>query len=345
MKVLIFSDIHLHNWSYGSTLVDGMNSRLKAQADVFNEIAEASEEADHVVFCGDLFHTHGKIDAAVLKVAWQGFSRIAEVSNTYIDVLVGNHDTADKSMNNHALHWMKAFNYGCNQHGDFLRVIDRPLHNSDTDYEDPFSFLPYTEDKAVIEKFFAECGKVCFMHQGVARVPMGSGFLIDEILTKDMIPAHVDHVFTGHYHQHNRVNPQITVVGSTMQHNWSDEGDPRGWVMYDTETGGIELHPSDSPEFITWDASNSTSGFVPIFHSKNNFIRVINCNSHEQDLTRKMLTEAGARSVEFVSKIVEPVRLQRSIAGGFHLPSLVAEYEKQQEVDKDRSKVGKELMK
>ena len=239
MRVLIFSDMHLHNWAYGSTLVGGMNSRLKAQAAVLDQIAVASEEADHVVFCGDLFHTHGKIDAAVLKVAYEGFSRIAEASNTYIDVLVGNHDTADKSMATHALHWMNAFNYGASPgQGDIFRIIDRPLHNSDTDYDDPYSFLPYTEDKAVIEKFFAECGEVCFMHQGVAKVPMGSGFLIDEILTQDMIPDHVKHVFTGHYHQHNRVSDKLTVVGSTVQHNWADEGDPRGWVWYDNETGG-----------------------------------------------------------------------------------------------------------
>ena len=200
MKVLIFSDLHLHQWPYASTLVDGMNSRLKAQADVLDVIATAAVHADHVVFCGDLFHCHGKLDAAVLKVAYEGMQRIVG-SCTSIDVLVGNHDMSDKSMQHHSLHWLKAFNFGADApRGDFLRVIDHPLHNSsETHYDDfPFSYLPYTEDKAVIEKFFAECGEVCFMHQGVAKVPMGSGFLIDEILTQDMIPDHVKPVFTGH---------------------------------------------------------------------------------------------------------------------------------------------------
>ena len=216
MRVLIFSDLHLHNWPYGASLVDGMNSRLKAQADVLYAITDAAVDADRVVFCGDLFHCHGKLDAAVLEVAWQGFHRIARLGNCPIDLLVGNHDMADKSMRYHSLQWMRAFNYGTKD--SHFTVIDYPLHQSHN-HDGPFSFLPYTEDKAVIEKFFAECGEVCFMHQGVAKVPMGSGFLIDEILTLDMIPDHVKHVFTGHYHQHNKVSDKLTIVGSTMQHN------------------------------------------------------------------------------------------------------------------------------
>lgn len=349
MRILIFSDIHLHNWPYGSTLVDGMNSRLKAQADALNQIALASEEADHVVFCGDLFHTHGKIDAAVLKVAWEGFSRIAEQSNTYIDVLVGNHDTSDKSMKVHDLHWMKAFNFAASPgQGNIFRIIDRPIHNwkDAPTWEDNFSFLPYTEDKAVIEKFFSECGEVCFMHQGVSEVPMGSGFLIDEILTTDMIPSHVKHVFTGHYHQHNKVADNLTVVGSTMQHNWSDEGDPRGYVWYDTETGGIELRPLDAPMFETLHLNYTSARIDEHENVAGNFIRVTGHDTKNQEDIRKELTEAGALSVEFVQETVDVKRLGTpSTPDGFHLPSLVAEYEKQQEVDDERSKVGKEIMK
>ncbi len=349
MKVLIFSDLHLHNWPYGSSLVDGMNSRLKAQADVLDVIANAAVHADHVVFCGDLFHTHGKLDAAVLEVAWRGFSRIAE-AGVPIDLLVGNHDMADKSMLHHSLHWMKAFNSGAKE--QIFRIIDSPWHDG------PFSFLPYTEDKAVIEKFFAEGNEVCFMHQGVAQVPMGSGFLIDEILTLDMIPDHVKHVFTGHYHQHNKVSDKLTIVGSTMQHNWSDAGDTRGYVWYDTETGEIELVDVGAPRFQTLNLGGRGSCDY-IYHERGadasdisyafrgNFVRVIDYNTQfTEDIREGLMTEAGARSVEFVPKVPGMTRLDLSgTKGSFHLPTLVEEYTKQQDIDDDRSKVGKELMK
>lgn len=338
MKVLIFSDTHIHSWPYGASIVDGMNSRLKAQADALDVIAKAAEGADHIVFCGDAFHTHGKLDAAVLEVAWRGFSRIAEQANvSHIDLLVGNHDMADKSMLHHSLHWMKAFNSGVKD--PLFSVIDHPLHRS------PFSFLPYTEDKAVIEKFFAECGEVCFMHQGVAKVPMGSGFLIDEILTLDMIPDHVKHVFTGHYHKHTRVSDKLTIVGSTMQHNWSDSGDDRGYMWYDTETGEIELVDVGAPRFVTVDMSDGACGFARGLQVQNNFIRVINYDEADKEDIREMFSDS-TRSVEFIPKVPAVKRLDLSgNTGSFHLPTLVDEYTKQQNIDDDRSKVGKELMK
>ncbi len=345
MKVLIFSDLHLHQWPYGSSLVNGMNSRLKAQADVLDVIANASEEADHVVFCGDFFHTHGKMDAAVLKVAYEGMSKIIDRGNVFIDVLVGNHDMADQGMNNHALHWLNAFN---NTGDPPIRVIDRPTHNKIDcpTWADNFSYLPYTEDKAVIEKFFAECGDVCFMHQGVAKVPMGSGFLIDEILTLDMIPDHVKHVFTGHYHQHNKVSDKLTIVGSTMQHTWSDIGDDRGYVWYDTETGEIELVDVGAPRFTTLNMDGRGSCDWASGDFSNRYIRVTNYNSTMKDEMREGLMGVGALSVEFQPQVPDTKRLDLSgTKGSFHLPTLVEEYTKQQGIDDDRSKVGKELMK
>ena len=346
MRVLIFSDLHLHSWAYGSTVVDGMNSRLKAQADALHVIAKASKEADRVVFCGDFFHQHGKMDASVMNVAWRGMWNIAEQSGAPIDVIVGNHDMSDKSMVNHSLHWMKAFNFSTGSNHverSFLSVIDSPLH------EAPFSYLPYTEDKAVIEKFFEDAiDHVCFMHQGVAKVPMGSGFLIDEILTPDMIPDHVKHVFTGHYHQHNRVSDKLTIVGSTMQHTWNDKGDARGYLWYDTETGDIELVDVGAPRFTVLDMDGRGScDWSYKGNLKNRYVRVVNYHSQKEDEIRSgLMGEGGALSVEFVQKVAETKRLDLSgNTGGFHLPTLVAEYTKQQGIDDDRSKVGKELMK
>lgn len=340
MRVLIFSDLHLHIWPYGASLVDGMNSRLKAQADALDVIAAASVDAYQVVFCGDLFHCHGKMDASVLKVAYEGLSKIIDGGNVAIDVLVGNHDMSDKSMVNHSLHWLNAFN---NTGNPPLRVIDTPVHNHRLDHYNglPFSYLPYTEDKKVIEKFFAECGEVCFMHQGVANVPMGSGFLIDEILTEDMIPDHVKHVFTGHYHKHNKVSDKLTIVGSTMQHTWNDAGDDRGYLWYDTETGEIEHVDVGGPRFVTFKMGETSAALI-----RDNFLRVTNYEGQDTDELRKEFMGIGARSVEFVQKVAKTKKLDLSgNTGGFHLPTLVEEYTKQQGIDDDRSKVGKELMK
>ena len=329
MKILIFSDLHLHNWQYGSTLVNGMNSRLLDGANVLNQIAEycKTNPIDYVVFGGDLFHTHGKIDAAVLKVAWEGIRNIIKHTGEMF-LLVGNHDTSDKSMAVHAMHWLESF--------DQCTVIHKPTHNH------LFSALPYTEDITVLKDFFRDAGQICFTHQGMAGVPIGSGFLINEIMTPSMIPSTIKHLFTGHYHKHTLVSDHVTVIGSTMQLTWADEGDKRGFLVYDTATGSIEQIESIAPKFVTvdWDA------LTDIGPCENNFVRVINYARYNQEATRVDIMESGARSVEFIQNKEEHTIMLKPLTtcNGFHLPTLVAEYEQQKSVTPECSKIGKELM-
>ncbi len=344
MKVLIWSDLHLHNWSYGSTIINGMNSRLLAQAKVMSDIADHIKEVgvDRIIFLGDLFHCHGKIDASVLKVAYEGITKIMSAGTEYkMDMLVGNHDTDRKDLSVHALHWLNSI--------PRVRVIDRPVH-----HPNEFSFLPYTEDAEILKTFFAICNPICFMHQGLVDVPMGSGFVINETMNLEMIPDHVRHVFTGHYHPHVKVSEKATVVGSVMQHTWADTGDKRGFLVYDTNTKDIEQIKIRAPEFKTVDMGGAGSlgtiddkkWFHPPYF-KGNYIRVTNFDEAAIPVLRKEMLEAGALSVEFVIKPkTYKSTVVKAISGaGLSVPELVREYEKEHCVSEDRRKVGKELMK
>jgi DNA repair exonuclease SbcCD nuclease subunit len=355
MKVLIWSDIHLHNWPYGSTLVDGVNSRLLAQRKVMTHIADyaAENDIDHIVFCGDLFHQHGKIDAQVLKVAYEGIKEILEKSNVYMDMLVGNHDTAMKDMSTHALHWLNAFS-DLSAAMPQVRVIDKPTHNDLVDRVWPFSFLPYTEDEAVLKQFFKDANPICFMHQGVVDVPMASGFVVNEIMNVDMIPDHVQHVFTGHYHPFHMLE-KATVVGSVMQHNWADMGDTRGFLVVDTDTLAIKQVNSHAPKFTTCDMGGAGSlGDSKVderWHHrewfKNNYVRVTNFEEGSIPNIRKEILAAGAASVEFViQRKTYKSNVVKAITGkGLSVPELVREYEDEHNISQERRKVGKELMK
>lgn len=340
MKLLVFSDIHLHNWSYASTLIDGVNSRLLAQAKVMDDIAEHIKEVgvDHIVFCGDLFHTHSKIDASVLKIAYEGMDNILS-SGVPMTVLVGNHDTNRKDKSVHCLHWLNSF--------DNVTIVDGVWHN----LELGFSFLSYTEDEEVLKKFLAEANEICFMHQGLVDVPMASGWVVNEIMNHDMIPDHVRHVFTGHYHPFTQL-PKATVVGSVMQHTWADIGDNRGWLMVDTDTLGMVQHNSNAPEFRTLNMQGCGS-IGEIYDTlqwiKNSYIRVTNVQESGIGIERirKELLAEGAGSVEFV---IKPKKYNstvvKAITGeGLSVPELVREYEKKHSVSKERSNIGKELMK
>lgn len=336
MRILVFSDLHLHNWNYGATLVDGMNSRLLDQAKVLQQIADYcdfdSTEIDYIVFAGDLFHCHGKIDASVLKVAYEGLSSIFEKSLCYATFIVGNHDTSMRSKQVHALHWLKAF--------PFVRVVNESFHGN------TLSYLAYTESQQEIENFFKEARPICFMHQGLANVPMKSGFVINEVFNLEMIPNHVEHVYTGHYHPHKRVSDKATVIGTPLQLTWADEGDTRGFLILNTDTGSCEQIESVAPKFRTVDLGGITSlGDTDTALFTNNFVRLTNYDGKSVDDIRKEIMAVGARSVEFIPQGGEPKRLEPLSENGFHLPTLVREYEKLQEVSPARSQIGKEIMK
>jgi len=336
MRILVFSDLHLHNWNYGSNVgVNGMNSRLLDQADILNQIVGVVEEQhiEKVVFAGDMFHVHGKLDAAVLKVAYDGISDLKFALPEHhqsLVMLVGNHDTADKTKAVHSLHWLNAYGH----------VVDTWMH------EEGLSFLAYTERKKDLEMFFKHAGNVCFMHQGVSGVPMGSGFLIDETFHLAMIPRHVDHVYTGHYHTHKRVSDKLTVIGSPMQLTWADEGEPKGVLIIDTNTGQIEFITLESPRFVTYNMTNALRADRHTQETiEGNFIRVINYDeTHKEDI-RKEFINRGSRSVEFISKRVEAKPLKPLRTDGFHLPTLVKQYENDQKVSEDRHNVGNDIMK
>jgi DNA repair exonuclease SbcCD nuclease subunit len=244
--------------------------------------------------------------------------------------IVGNHDTMNKNKYMHSLGWLKAF-------GSRVKVVTFRHHDPDM----KLSFLSYTESKEEIERFFENAQPTCFMHQGLASVPMGSGFLINEILTLDMIPDHVKHVYLGHYHSHRRVSDKATVIGTPLQLTWADEGDTRGFLIIDAETGECEQIECKAPKFVTIDQGE----IILTDEVEDNFIKVINYNESCKEDIRKALIKDGARSVEFV-KQAEPIKRLYPLPNEseFHLPTLVNEYEKLQQVTPERSKVGKEIM-
>jgi DNA repair exonuclease SbcCD nuclease subunit len=274
----------------------------------------------------------------VLEVAYRGVRKILQKSTVdmMFTFLVGNHDTDSKNKRTHSLSWLNAF-------GPRVRVVNQYFHSAIAGC----SFLSYTESKEEMATFFGLSQETCFMHQGIADVPMGSGFLINELFDLDMIPEHVSHVYTGHYHEHKRVSDRATVIGSPMQLNWSDEGIDKGFLIVDTKTGNVEQVLVDSPRFVTYNMTNSLREGRQIQEPiEGNFVRVINYDeTHKEDIRNEFINR-GSRSVEFVTKKVDAKLIKPAAERAeFHLPTLVQQYEKDTNITEDRIKVGREIMK
>lgn len=287
MGLMIFSDLHLNEWNYGASLTeDGYNSRLINQKEVVFELLDLCEEnyIKEVLFCGDLFHTQNKISTKVLKIAWDCFSEFNR-RNIKAHIMVGNHDMADKSGKIHSLDWLKSIAHVIDKEEIFevdgLRV----------------AALPYTEDNETLQVFLNKNAytDLMMLHQGVSGVPLGSGMVLNEFLNQNSIPTSVKHAFTGHYHIHKRVAPNLTIVGSTTQQNWLDADSPRGFVLYNASDNIVKHIPSKKA--FRFKKLDNTIIDEDI---KNCFIRFETEIPQEriQDIRQQCL-DLGALSVEF----------------------------------------------
>jgi DNA repair exonuclease SbcCD nuclease subunit len=242
MKRLLFSDIHFHPWNYGASVDEhGRNTRLMMQYEAAREmVLDAVEQGvKYAYFCGDLFHEHGNISTQALNAA-AGMFRMLRSHGIKIRTIPGNHDMASRDGWVHGLTWLPEEERMSVWEDEGLRVLCQP----------------YTTDEDTLKQFLENAhnkeAKMIMLHQGVAGVPLASGYVLDEKLTPEMIPDGI-RAFTGHYHFHRAVSPNLTVVGNLTPLNWSDIDQPKGWVIWDDATGSLEHRiQTKSPGFMSY---------------------------------------------------------------------------------------------
>jgi DNA repair exonuclease SbcCD nuclease subunit len=335
-SALVFSDLHLHQWSYGADYSLGRNSRLEAQEKFLFKVQLYIEEnnIDYCVFGGDLFHTHGKIDTEVLHVAIEGLRGIKRAVNHDCYALIGNHDIKDKAGD----HNIQSLYNAC---GWVSASFNAPMisHN--------MGFISYQNDN---NEFLRQLNMLCesnnpeviFTHQGVKSVAVGSGFEIpDEVLSPDLIPPNKS-VFTGHYHRHQVVAPNLTVIGSPMQHTWGDKGEDRGFIVIDLETKRWKFRPyEEAPKFVEFNPGpGNDSGLLDF---EGNFVRVIS-KVHDKKVIAKNIKKLGAKVVEFQA-LSEPTFLHTSYKN-FNvdqIETIISAYAEMKKADEATLEVGKSI--
>jgi len=308
-KVLIFSDFHLHNWTYGATYENGWNSRLVDQKHVADQLVEVANRhrVDYVVFCGDLFHTHGKVESGPLAVASDLFSRL-RAGNRGVFALVGNHDLGREST---SIDWLA--NLGV--------TVVKDIYAETIGDEPKMGFVAYCHNEQQFKNRIAELKKhdlqYWFLHQGVESVPVGSDFVIpNEFFSPEDLPTNsrFSMAFTGHYHSHRWARDRIVVVGSPMQFTWSDKGDLRGCIVLDTWNNMWQFEVLKSPRFTTLDGALNPNfpiyGLIGREHLVREGNQIQDCFVKVTEEippifiedVRQKLYAAGARSVEFSYK-------------------------------------------
>ena len=299
---VVFSDLHLHQWQYGSTIVNGKNSRLEQQVNVVKSIIEYCKEKEisEAVFCGDLFHTNS-VTAEVSQSAYEAFRGFKE-NKISLSLIVGNHDQSSRSGDIHALGFFR----------ELGRLVDvSGVSNVEQGVRKiagrPITLYPYTDERSQLERWLSGFRDgFLFLHQGVGGIEVNSkGFTLNEILTPELIPDRCSMAFAGHYHSHRAVTGNLIIPGSTVQLTWGDKNETRGWLDVQVDKDRVHqvtLVPSNSSQFIEVSEDDFNSqGTLPDLSS--HFVRIFSVGNFSPEELSQAALERGAASVEIKAAV------------------------------------------
>lgn len=266
MRLLFFSDLHVHTWSEFGT-----EARLEDCVSVLSDVREYAKQHDIsvVIFGGDMFHKKGVVmTRPYVRVA----EELAAFRNANIEFysLDGNHDHEAKDGSVHALQPLAE--------GGLLEGIPRKgwrniSFDRDGAYVCLFSYCDSVELMA--ERVADACGKrkkqladwgepdvtrVGVFHHGFKGAKVGTSleYEVNEPLDPRelKLDKRFDIVFSGHYHMHQPIAGISNgwYIGSPLEHTRSDIEDmmdtEKGFIVLDTKTKKWELVPLKRPRFM-----------------------------------------------------------------------------------------------
>jgi DNA repair protein SbcD/Mre11 len=244
MRILHTADLHIGFRQFDRLMPDGVNAREADVADTFKRLVAAAIalEPDAVVVAGDVFH-HPKPSNHATLVALEEFGRLALALNgAPIIVIAGNHDHGLTEgfrcilpmLSHLGVHVVVSHptrlwfpNLGLS----VLGVPDAPLMRRPELVPDPNAEF-----------------NVLLLHGEAVGVKQGradSRPSIHEITPDELAASAWDYVALGHYHQHERIEANVSYAGSidfTSSNPWQEIATPKGFIERDLQSGDETFH-------------------------------------------------------------------------------------------------------
>lgn len=275
MKILIFSDLHIHPHKKSN---DRLNHCLEALEWVFDTATK--HNINNIVFAGDLFHDRQKIEVYTYQKTFEIFEKylLNDESKLKIYLLLGNHDLWHLSKT--TISSVKPLRAMPN-----VIIVDKPSTLKLTDGTDSFdcSFLPYTHDPIsdLINLSNKSNYRVLFGHLAIDGAILnklaGTQAEIELELDGDMVKVdqtifkNWHQVFLGHYHSPQQLSENVEYIGSTLQLTFAEAFDDKHLIIFDTETKKKQYIKNDfSPKHYIINSNE-----LEKYKLDNNFIRLI----------------------------------------------------------------------
>lgn len=299
----LVADVHLHEWSAFSSVVDGVNSRLRI---ILNELTRCAKEVikqggDTLIIAGDIFHVRGSLSPRVLNPALDTFREIIG-KGVRVYALAGNHDLANResdwvgsavsaldltgvSVINQQKGWLARLD-----DDGYVRLI--PWHSTVAGLKATLESIKPTHDTDLI------------IHAPVDGVIDG---LPSHGLTADWLSGlGYRRVFSGHYHNHKNLTKNVWSIGALTHQTWGDVGNEAGFMIV-TPDGPLHF-PTKAPRFVDLTDMDQMSKVT------GNYVRLrasIKDAKERADL-RQQLLDAGALDAIVVPMVKQSAATQRT---------------------------------
>ena len=241
---------------------------------------------DTVVHLGDVFDVRKGIDYWSLKWAKDNFFGPLQDRNIDTHIVVGNHDIFYKqslSINAPELNLQEYSN---------ITIYDRPT--TALFHEVPVYVVPWICEgnaEEFVDELVSTSAKLSWGHLELAGFYANKDYQCQHG-TDPKNFSKFEQVFSGHFHKRNS-SGNITYLGNPYQLYWNDEGETRGFHIFDMETYELEFIP------------NPTNMFHKVYYNEDEKKLI---NHHKfKDTYVKMIVEKSTpkRLNQFVDKLYE----------------------------------------
>jgi len=272
MKIALVTDTHFGARS-DSTPFDNFFNKFYTEV-FFPYIDE--HKISTVIHLGDVFDRRKYINYNTLKSCREYFFNKLKSRNIDTHLIVGNHDTYFKNTNDvNSLHLLlseypniKAYSDPHEIKFEDCNILLMPWICSDN-YSICMNSL--TDSKA----------KIVFGHFEIAGFQMYKGQVNEHGLGKDVFKK-FDKVYSGHFHTKS-TDDNITYLGTPYEITWADYNDPRGFHIFDTDTGDIEFIENPNIIFTKYyyDEDKEDPNLVDTSTFENKHIKLIVVNKKD----------------------------------------------------------------
>jgi len=227
-KFIIFSDIHLNNWSGPVNSKERISQRLLDQKSVLQQLIDLAVENDAVLLNGgDTFHAVGAVPTEALNVYSWFLNEIRKCGLRYYAVS-GNHD---QTLRKNLGQWHDILNLFQDKQQRNKELSEMKVRFVDYDEEDIYSIKD--NDIVVLHKQPACSNKYGFKHEGVDWKKIAKNNRL---------------CFYGHFHETKKLGPTSFVIGQPLQMTQSDVGEERGCWLVNSEDWKVEFIKLEYPE-------------------------------------------------------------------------------------------------